>query len=148
MDKDGNLSVKERKFTMAYLKTGEPPTAYVMAGYKADPDKASYNLLKKPHIQRYIQTIQNKMEEKELLNLHFIDKKLSLVIERSIPENPDEQMYDVKNGLEAIKIAADIKGYNAPTKTVNSNLNIAADVDMEMMREHLQTLLPPYEKEY
>jgi phage terminase small subunit len=148
------LTQRERKFVLEYFKNDcNHVAAATAAGYK-NADKHAYKIIQRPMIQaaiakvnKKVMTSTSRMDLAMEMTLDWKKKKLKLAIERAIPDEQSEetQIYDPHVGLKAIAELNKIDGDYAPEKHHNVNLN--ADVDMAILKEHFK-LLKQHEKEY
>ena len=109
--KDRPMTLKERKFVNKYIETGDAKAAADYAYDTNNPMQMAFNVKKRPKVQREIERI---MEKVGLTDELIINRLKDGVMEE-----------DPKAYLQAVKIAKDIRGLDAPK---NHNVDQTGEV--------------------
>lgn len=140
------MTIKEINFCKEMVKTGfHQEKSALAAGYKSPRQNAS-RLLKQPKIKEFMETMKRRAVKDAVMTVEWRKRRLQLAIERGLPEDIDQQVYDPNIAITAIRELNKLDGDYAPEKHVNANLH--AHINMDPVRENLKELVKLYEKEY
>lgn len=127
-------------------KTGkmEPKKAAIEAGFSpANVSEIAYKLLKKPEGQAYLKSIQENSMHSASASIDWVMEKLTRIANLGVQEDGSFNYSALQCSLKAISEINKIKGYYAPDKKVNLNLDMD-DIQEARARE----LTIKYTREY
>ena len=112
------LTSKQAKFIAAYLLTRDLKQSVIDSypGCK-NPSNVGYQLLRKSHIKLAVDKLLTRAEDKQLVSYEQIINKLLEHMQSS----------DKDVSIRAISEINKMRGFYAPTKTINLNLDLTID---------------------
>lgn len=133
------MTPKQEKFAKEVLVSNTLTEAAIKAGYaKKHARKEASNLLKKPHIKKLIDKNRRQFQENMMNQLGMTFAEKILLNQKMIEESFNAKKFDTV--AKVMKVDNEMQGHNAPTKTINVNI--------EATTEEIAQLRLKYQKDY
>lgn len=120
------LTRRELIFCEKYLGLGDSGLgqAAIVAGYAKTNSRArGFELLSRPHIDRYIRKRRDEIMKETQVDLNYVMHKLKYVTDTFIPDDKQLKKDEVPIGLSALKEINAIQGNYAAEKRITMTLD-------------------------